>query len=317
VPLDPFLEPVLANYPETPRVIEDFPAFRAENRVQSEVLVSQLAEPGPEVGDRRRVTVPVDGGEIDLLVYRPSGPGPHPAHLYLHGGGWVVGSVDHAHIDITCRERCVGAQCVVVSVDYRKAPEHKFPIPLEDCYTALTWVVDNAAELGIDADRITVGGGSAGGNLAAALALKARDEGGPRIAFQLLEVPALDLTLALPAHQQYGAGYALSTWDMEFARQSYLTSLAEAAHPYASPLLAPDLTGLPPAHVMSAEFDVLADDGAEYVRRLAEAGVPATFSLQEGHVHVSSAMTAVMESARAWREEVLSVLRGAHAGQGA
>ena len=313
MPVDPFLEPLLAAYPQVPEHIPDYPAAREETRLQADAVAAQLAEPGPEVRERRRVTIPVQVGTIDLLIYQPFEPGPHPVHLFLHGGGWMVGSIDHSQIDITCRERCVGARCVVVSVDYRKAPEHRFPIPLDDCYAALVWVADHAHELGIRTDRITVGGQSAGGNLAAALALKARDEGGPDLAFQLLEVPALDLTLGLPSHETYGTGYALARRDMELAREAYLGSPDEATDPYVSPLHAPDLSGLPPAHIMSAEYDALRDDGAEYARRLAEAGVPVTFSLQEGHVHISAAMTAVMHSAREWRRELLTVLQRAHA----
>jgi acetyl esterase len=313
MPVDPFLVPILVDYPQVPEHIEDYPAFRAQEKAQTDGLVAQLAEPGPEVRERRRVTIPVDGGSIDLLIYQPDGPGPHPVHLYLHGGAWVVGSIDHSHIDITCRERCVGARCVVVSVDYRKAPEHKYPTALQDCAAALRWVVEHADELGARTDLVTVGGGSAGGNLAAALCLKTRDEAGPAIAFQLLEVPALDLTMTLSSHTEYGTGYALARRDMELAREAYLPSLNQATDPYASPLHAPDLSGLPPAHIMAAEYDALRDDAVEYARRLTEAGVPVTHSLQSGHVHVSSVLTAAMESARAWREEALTVLRRVHA----
>ena len=312
MPVDPFLENLLPGYPSTPRDITDHEAFRVQEKANTDGLVAQLAEPGPEVGERRRVTIPVDGGSIDLLVYQPDTDGPHPVHLYLHGGGWMIGSIDHAHVDITARERCIGADCVVVTVGYRKAPEHKFPIPLNDCFAALQWVVDHADELRARSDLVTVGGGSAGGNLAAALALMARDRGGPHITFQLLEVPALDLTLSQPSHQLYGSGYALSQQDMEVSQAAYLTSLDDATNPYASPLLAPDLSGLPPAHIMFAEYDVLRDDGLAYATRLQEAGVSVTHSLQAGHVHISSVLTAVMPSARAWRDEAIAALREAH-----
>jgi acetyl esterase len=201
---------------------------------------------------------------------------------------------------------------VVVSVNYRKAPEHKFPAGLEDCYAVLQYLVDRAEQLSLRTDRITVGGQSAGGNLAAALALKARDEAGPALALQLLEVPSLDLTFSLPSFTEFGTGYALARGDMETSRAAYLGSPAEMKHQYASPLLAPDLSALPPAYIMTAEFDALRDDGAEYAKRLREAGVPVTYSMQPGHVHISGQLTAAMESARSWRRESLSALRRAN-----
>jgi acetyl esterase len=313
MPVDPFLEPLLSSLPPTNlQAIDDFGAYRTQLRQQNDALAQQLCEPGPEVEECRDVALAVHGGTIGLRIYRPAGPGPFPAHLYLHGGGWVVGDVQHDLVDIQGRERAAGASCVVVAVDYRKAPEHRFPTGLGDCYAALTWLHEHADEIGVRRDLITVGGHSAGGNLSAALALKVRDEGGPSIALQLLEVPALDLTLSLPSHETYGCGYGLDLADVKTLVELYLRSPEDAADPYASPLLAPDLSGLPPAHIMSAEYDMLRDDGERYAERLRQAGVPVTFSLQAGHVHGSSAFTNVMASARAWRDEVLTVLRREH-----
>jgi acetyl esterase len=314
VPVDPFLEPLLPTLAPMPERIDDWSAYRAQARQGSDAMVEQLTEPGPEVGNVRTVSLPVPGGAIDLRVYQPAGEGPHPVHLYLHGGGWVIGSAHDRYVDITSRERCEGAGCVVVAVDYRKAPEHRFPTALEDAQAALEWVVANAADLGVRPDRITLGGQSAGANLIAGLALKLRDEQGPRIALQLLEAPALDLTLSLPSHETYGTGYALHLADVRRLGPLYLSDPDQATHPYASPLLAPDLSGLPPAYVMSAEYDMLRDDGERYVERLQQAGVPATFSLQRGHVHISPALTKPMAAARAWRDEAIGVLRLAHQG---
>jgi acetyl esterase len=311
MPVDPLLEPILANYPLVPEHIEDYAALRAQDRAGADALIAVVGEPGPEVRERRRVSIEVEDGAIDLLIYQPFSAAPNPLHLFLHGGGWVTGSIDHAHVDAACRERCVGADCVVVSVDYRKAPEHRFPTALQDCHTALRWVVEHADELGVRADLLTVGGQSAGGNLAAALALKVRDEGGPALAFQLLEVPALDLTFSGASYQQFGTGYALALSDVQFLRRDYLESIEQATHPYVSPLLAPDLSGLAPAHIMTAEYDVLRDDGAAYARRLADAGVPVSHTMHEGHVHISSAATKLMASARAWRGDALDALRRA------
>lgn len=314
MPVDPFLEPLLAEFAPMPDHIDDWDAFRAEGRQGSDAMIDQLTEPGPEVQDVRTVRLPVRGGEIDLRVYRPAGDGPLPVHLFLHGGGWVAGSVHDKYIDVVSRERAVGASCVVVAVDYRKSPEHRFPTALEDAQAALEWVIANADKLGVRPDLVTVGGQSAGANLAAGLALKLRDEQGPRLALHLLEVPALDLTLSLPSHEAYGSGYGLHLADCRRLVPLYLDTPDQVTNPYASPLLAPDLSGLPPAYVMSAEFDMLRDDGERYVQRLHEAGVPATFSLQRGHVHFSAALTKAMASARAWRDEAIGVLRLAHHG---
>lgn len=310
MPLDPYLATLLPGLSPLPDPL-DFASFRALDRVDSDAMFAEVGEPGPEVRERRLVTVPVAGGAIEALVYVPPGPGPHPAHLFVHGGGWGLGSIHHAVVDATCRERCVGAGCVVVSVGYRKAPEHRFPVPLEDAFAALRWLADQAEALGVRRDLVTIGGQSAGGNLAAAVALKARDEGGPAIAFQLLEIPALDLTFAGASVATYATGYGLTARGMEQFRDAYVRGPDDLTHPYASPLLAPDLTGLPPAHVMVAEFDVLRDEGEAYVRRLNDAGVPATLAMHAGHIHGSGSYTAVMASARAWRDEVIDTLRAA------
>lgn len=309
MPLDPFLKPLLAQLPAIPDEITDWEAHRAQVRAQGDLLVPMLAETPPEVGEKRRITIAVEDGSIDLVVYRPFGIGPHPIHLFLHGGGWVIGSVDDAVTDAVARGRCAGAECLVVAVGYRKAPEHKFPTPLNDCYAALRWVAEHAQDLDVRPDRLTVGGQSAGGNLAAALCLKVRDEGGPAIALQLLEVPSLDLTFSLPSQSLHANGYGLSGSEMVKYRRLYLQSPAQSKDPYVSPLLATDLSRLPPAYIMSAEYDPLCDDGAEYAKRLQAAGVPATFSLQQGHIHISGGLTKVMESARAWQREMLGVLK--------
>ncbi|MFC4454768.1 alpha/beta hydrolase [Deinococcus sonorensis] len=311
MPIDPFLEPLLPQFTEQPE-ITDHPAWRAEVNRQSDLLFDTMGEPGPAVRERQAFTLPVDGGHIEVYVYQPFEPGPHPAHLFLHGGGWSQGTIHGRFIDAACRERCIGARCVVVSVEYRKAPEHQYPTGLNDAAAALHWLVEHAGALGVDPSRITVGGQSAGANLAAALTLKLRDEGGPALTFQLLEVPALDLTFRQPSCHTLGEGYGLTFHTLELCRRDYLTAEALASEPYVSPLLADDLTRLPAAHIMIAEYDPLRDDGTAYAERLRQAGVPVTLTLGEGHIHGSSAFTRTMPSARAWRDEVLAVLRRAH-----
>lgn len=312
MPVDPILEPLLANLPPMPEEIDDFHAFRAAETAGAGALIDQFTEPAPDGAERREVQIPVDGGTIDLHIFTPTDPGPHPAHLYIHGGGWIGGSIKTPYIDIVCTERAVLANCVVVAVEYRKAPEHKFPTGLNDCYAALLWIDEHADELGIRRDVITVGGGSAGANLAAAVALKSRDEAGPKLALQVLEVPALDLTLSAPSHERNATGYGLTAADARACVRYYLADPDDAHNPYASPLLAADLTGLPPAHITSAEYDPLCDDGQAYAERLTDAGVPATYSLQQGQIHISPGLTKLLPAARVWRDEVLTALRTAH-----
>lgn len=312
MPVDPILQPLLANLPPVPDAIDDFDQFRKQEADAADALTDQVCEPAPEGAQRRVVQIPVDGGSIDLHVFTPPTEGPHPVHLYIHGGGWIGGSIKHKFIDILGAERAVGADCVVVAVEYRKAPEHKFPTGLNDCYAALRWVADHVEELNLRGDLITVGGGSAGANLAAALTLKVRDEGGPRISFQVLEVPALDLTMSAPSMQRNGTGYGLTANTIERVVEFYLPSAEDAKNPYASPLLAPDLSGLPPAYIVSAEYDPVADDGDAYAKRLHEAGVPVTFFLQLGQIHVSPGLTKILPAARIWRDEVIAALLAAN-----
>lgn len=313
MPLDPILAPMLAAMPPLPAVINDLDAYRAEENAGAAASVDDVMEPAPEGATRRIVEIPVDGGIIDLHIFTPDTPGPHPGHLYLHGGGWIGGSIKHKSVDILCTERAVLADCVVVTAEYRKAPEHQFPVGLNDSFAALLWMDEHADELGIRRDLITVGGGSAGANLAAAVALKARDENGPRLALQILDVPALDLTMTAPSFKRNATGYGLTTAYAKAVADLYLSSPEDARNPYASPLLAEDLSGLPPAYILPAEYDPLCDDGAAYAARLEEAGVPVTLSLQRGQFHGSSLLTKVLPAARSWRDESIDALRAAHA----
>jgi acetyl esterase len=259
--------------------------------------------------------VSVDGGRILVRVYRPGPEGGLPAHVTLHGGGWRLGSVEERVSDAICRQRANEARCVVVAVDYRLAPEHRFPVPLDDCFTALRWVCDNAGALGVDPDNISIGGSSAGGNLAAAVTLRCRDEGGPRLRFQLLEVPALDLTREV-ARATLASGVLpdVPQPTMGEATNAYLADPADARHPLASPLLAPDLRGLPAAHVMTAEYDVLRTEGERYAARLAAAGVPVSHQRYAGALHGTAMLTRAWEPARAWQADAARALARAHWG---
>jgi acetyl esterase len=259
--------------------------------------------------------VPVDGGEIIIRAYRPSTQTPLPGHVELHGGGWWLGSIDEHVNDAICRYRCVHAYCVVFAVEYRLAPEHPFPTPVHDVYAALTWIVSRAAELGVVADRMSIGGTSAGGNLAAAVTLLARDTAGPALQLQLLEVPALDLTgdkMRAAFATEELAPLADHISEFETPLMHYLLDPADALVPLASPVRADDLSGLPPAHIMTAEYDPLREEGEWYGRRLAAAGVPVTVTRHAGAIHGTSFLTRVWEPAQEWQREAAAAIRRAH-----
>lgn len=266
------------------------------------------------VADIRDHTVDVENGQIRVRVFTPPGPGPHPTFIHIHGGGFVFGTVDSLFNDAKCAHICHAAECVVVTVDYRLAPEFVFPTASEDCYSALAWTVDRGSELGLDPIRIAVGGESAGGNLAAVVALMVRDRGGPPLALQLLEVPVTDITSQAGAHASvalFGEGFGLDASDMDTFADAYLANRADGSHPYASPLLADDLAGVAPALIITAELDVLRDSGEAYARRLKEAGVETTLRRFAGHTHGSNGLWQVWGPARVWMDECVLALRRA------
>ncbi|HVU91160.1 MAG TPA: alpha/beta hydrolase, partial [Jatrophihabitans sp.] len=244
-------------------------------------------------------------------VYRPEHARGRAVHVFLHGGGFWLGSIDERVVDATCRERCVGAGSVVVAVDYRLAPEHPFPAPLEDCYAALLWAHANADRLGGDPANISVGGVSAGANLAAAVALAARERGGPALTMQLLEVPPLDLTLETMSASGVGAGFGITLDEMKLCADLYVPPSEDLRGHLVSPLLAADLRALPPARIMTAEFDPLRLDGERYAARLRAAGVPAEHRRYPGAVHGSILLTRTWAPARTWRADVLEAIRSA------
>lgn len=264
------------------------------------------AQPRPR--DRLVVTdhrVPVDGGTIRVRQYRPATDAPLPAHIYLHGGAFWTGGLDD--VDRMARLYAQRVPCAVLSVEYRLAPEHPFPRPLEDCYAVLAWAAEHRPDLGIG--TLTVGGTSAGANLATAVALLSRDRGGPPIACQVLEQPATDLTGRQPSLRDYRDQWGLTSHDLIEGYGYYAPEPATRRDGYASPLFA-DLTGLPPAIVLVNEFDPLRDDGLAYADRLREAGVPVRTIAARGHVH-GSVYGSVPRSGRRYREELAAALRAA------
>lgn len=221
---------------------------------------------------------------IPIRIFTPDAPAPRPALVYFHGGGWVVCDLDTHHIVCTALANRAGA--VVIAVDYRLAPEHKFPAAVIDAYAATEWVAAHAARLGVDPARICVGGDSAGGNLATVVSLKSRDERGPAIALQVLVYPVTDLSsFETGSYHEFEDGHNLTRAQMEYYRFHYLTGPEDGLNPHASPILAPDLGGLPPALVITAECDPLCDEGEAYAKRLEAAGVPVTLTRYAGMIH--------------------------------
>ena len=247
-------------------------------------------------------------GEVPVRIYRPTDDaGPQPALVWFHGGGWVLGSIEGS--DLTCRELAARAGVVVVSVGYRLAPEHPYPGGLDDCYAALAWVTATADDLGVDPRRVAIGGDSAGGNLAAAVALASRDRGGPAVRFQLLVYPAIDALMSYPSIRDNGQGYMLTDDSMKWFVELYLGEHGDPKDPLVSPIYADDLSGLPPALVITAEFDPLRDEGEAYAARLRQERVAAKVSRYDGLIHGFFNMGAIVEAARPATAEAADALR--------
>jgi acetyl esterase len=235
--------------------------------------------------------------------------------VFLHGGGWVRGSLDA--YDGLCRRLTNGVGCVVVSVGYRRAPEHPFPTGFEDCYAATEWVVENAADLGGDPDRVAVGGDSAGGNLSAAVTLAARDRDGPDLAHQLLIYPAVSPPSVrwFDAYDENGDGYLLTMNSIEWYLDQYLAGRAHVGNAYAFPLRARDLSGLPPATVLTAGFDPLRDEGIAYAERLSEAGVDVGHHHYESQIHAFVSLYEHIDAGREAIDEAAAALKAALDGE--
>ena len=281
-----------------------------------EARANMLARPrpeGPEVAKVEDRTIANGNFQVPVRIYTPAGSGPFPVLSWFHGGGWVIGNLETA--DATARHLAVGAGCVVVSVDYRLAPEAKFPVPFDDCYAATQWIVQNAASINVDPSRIAVGGDSAGGNLAAGICLAAKDRGGLPIAFQLLVYPVTAVDFGTGSYVQNADGYLLTMDGMKWYWNHYLSSDADASNPYAAPLAAKDLSGLPPALVITAEFDPLRDEGEAYAKKLRDAGVDATATRYDGMMHGFFGMSAVLDKGAQAVAQASSALMAAFAAQ--
>ncbi|WP_049927285.1 alpha/beta hydrolase [Halopiger goleimassiliensis] len=267
----------------------DAPDFSAVSAQEAREMFEQLRVGGTAAVDLESIedrTIDGPHGDLDVRIYEPGsadGGGDRPLICYFHGGGWVIGSIE-THDDV-CRKLADETGYPVVSVDYGLAPEHPFPEGLEDCYAALEWAAASAADLGADPDRIVLAGDSAGGNLAAATALLARDYGGPDVAYQLLVYPGTGDVTRTDAYEENGEGYFLTSDDMEWFRGHYFEREIDQGNVYAMPRRAHDLSNLPPATVITAGFDPLRDDGAAYAERLEEAGVPVSHHHYPDMIH--------------------------------
>lgn len=263
-----------------------------------------------EIAEAQDRTVPGPGGGIPVRVYRPKDAGTRPAVLYFHGGGHVLGNLE-TH-DVIARNLCAGSGAVLVSVDYRMGPEHRFPAAADDAWAAYRWVVETAAELGVDPTRIAVCGDSAGGNLAAVVALRARDAGDTAIRLQALIYPVTDYSLSGASYGTYATGYGILTKAaMEWFQRHYLGSAADAEDWRASPLKADSHDGLAPALIVTAECDVLNDDGVRYAEALRAAGTTVEYKEYPGMIHAFFGMTPAVDDAVAAQRYVADALRRA------
>ena len=308
MPVDPQAQVILDQLAaiDGPR-LEDLPP--PEARVLYAAFMSMA--PVPETAVVSDLEIPVEGGSIRARFFLPMGydpVNPLPVLVWFHGGGWMVGDLTTS--DATAAELANASGCAVVNVDYRLAPEHPFPTPLEDCYAAVQWVVDHAGDLGVEQRRLAVGGDSAGGNLAAAVCLLARELGGPEIRFQLLLYPAMDGRRSYPSYRENSEGYFLTASTMDWFWANYLGD-TDPETPLASPLYAPDVSGLPSALVITAEYDPLRDEGEAYAARLSQAGVIAEASRYEGQIHAFVGMSSFMEAGIKAVDEAAHALRAA------
>jgi acetyl esterase len=308
MPVDPQIQALLDAGRHLPRTETLTPAAA---RAQYEARIAAMAPPAQVARVEEREIAGPEGAPLRLRIYTPRGQGPFPLLVFYHGSGFVLCSLD-TH-DGICRNLCAGAGCVVASVDYRLAPEHPFPAAPEDCLAATRWCADHAAGLGADPARLVVGGDSAGGNLAAVVALRLRDEGGPRPVGQLLLYPVTDWhTPGWPSYAENAEGYGLTRATMEWFWGHYLADPArDSAHPHAAPLRAASLAGLPPALVTTAEYDPLRDEGEAYARLLEKQGVEVEATRYPSMIHGFLHLVGVGREAKSYNAEIAQRLRRA------
>jgi acetyl esterase len=296
MPLDPLLKAFLDQLAAQPQP----KLWETEPPQARELFAAFMQAVGPKdvpIGRITNFSIPGAGGDIRARLYSPiaAGSEPQPTLIFLHGGGFVIGSID-TH-DGLCRMFANLSGCSVISVEYRLAPEHKFPGAVDDAFAAARWIETNAAQLGVDANRLAVGGDSAGATLATVVSQMARDSGAPKLAFQMLLFPTTDVSADTNSRRAFASDYFLDARDIDWFVRHYFERQADRADPKASPLLAQSLAGLPPAYVMAAEFDPLRDEGLAYAEKLRAAGVTVTLDDHPAMVHDFIYLQAVLPQA--------------------
>ncbi len=309
MPLDPqvqaFLDEIAALDPPP---LETMTPDEAREMCIAEI--EALGEP-EAVAEVRDFTVPGPGGEVPVRLYKPESAGdePLPVLVFYHGGGWVVCNLD-TH-DTLCRQLANAVGCAVVAVDYRLAPEHKYPAAVDDSYAAASWVMENAGTFGGDPARVAVGGDSAGGNLATVVSMMARDRGEPMPVCQILIYPVTDYDLERPSYLENAEGYVLTKAAMRWFFDCYFERDEDGYQPYASPIRAESLVGLPPALVITSEYDPLRDEGEAYAARLKEAGVPVKHTRYDGMIHPFIRRTAIFDKDKLAQKQITETLKKA------
>ena len=289
------------------RASSGYPALSADAPLdlKRQAFNAAWREPGPQVSAATDRLIPGPNGDIPIRIYTPTPGGPFPVLMLFHGGGFVFGNIDT--YDGNARRLAVGAGCMVVSVDYRLAPENRFPVAPDDCYAATTWVAQHVTDINVDPARVAVGGDSAGANLATVVCLMVRDRGGPSLALQILVCPTTHRNFTPTTYDESETPKGNKEWWW----QQYLSDESDAVNLYACPLEAKDLSGLPPALVITSEFDELRDEGEAYAERLKQAGVPTTCTRYDGMFHVFHMYPASIDKAREAVEQQCAALRAA------
>lgn len=311
VVLDPDAAAVYKAFQEAGRPAYETLTAPEAREYYSQARFATNPEP-PELARVAPLSIPAPHGAIPARLYVPNELREHeglsPALVFFHGGGWVIGDLD-SH-DVACRKLAVEGALIVISVDYRLAPEHKFPAAADDAIAATKWVAANARELGIDASRLSIGGDSAGGNLTAVVALAARDGNGPALAGQVLIYPAVDFAMTHASHSEPETSVLLTHSVIRWFRDHYLNGAADVRDWRASPARAASLAGLPPAYVLTAGADPLRDEGDEYAERLKQAGVPVTYKHYPGQFHGFFTMGKLLQQANVAASEIGAWLKG-------
>jgi len=306
MPLDPQVEKILQE-----AAALELPAYHDLSPAEARKQMLVLAPPVDPLLSVKRVEdriIPGPDGGIAIRLYYPLGDPPFAVLVFFHGGGWVIGDLDTHHG--VCHALAKTSGCLVVAVDYRLAPEHRYPAAVEDAYAAVTWVAENSAGIQADPNRLAVGGDSAGGHLAAVVALMARDLKGPRIDLQILIYPITDYNFNTPSYIENKEGYMLTRDLMKWFWNHFIEDQSQANDPYVAPLRAENLSDLPPALIITAEYDPLRDEGEAYVKRLQKAGVKVTLSRYPGMIHAFIRMTSRLDKANEALDEIAGRLRG-------